>query len=37
MVSRRGLTVMLVEAMLFLPFWLVAAWPRRTRGNARLR
>jgi inner membrane protein len=27
--SPRGLGVMLVEALMFLPLWLVAAWPRR--------
>ena len=29
--SPHGLRLMLVEALLFLPVWLVAAWPRRVR------
>jgi inner membrane protein len=28
-VSRHGISLMAHEALLFLPFWLVAAWPRR--------
>ena len=29
MLSRRGLYVVLVELLLFLPFWAYALWPRR--------
>jgi inner membrane protein len=29
MLSERGLEVVLTEAALFLPFFLVAAWPKR--------
>jgi inner membrane protein len=29
MLSRRGLYVVAVELLLFLPFWAYALWPRR--------
>jgi inner membrane protein len=31
MLSRRGAEVMAVEALIFLPFWLFALWPRGRR------
>lgn len=30
MLSRMGLRVVIVEMVLFAPFWLYALWPRRT-------
>ncbi|MBF5041780.1 metal-dependent hydrolase [Aggregicoccus sp. 17bor-14] len=32
MLSARGLYVLLVETLLFLPFFLYALWPRRSRA-----
>ena len=34
MLSRRGLEVVLAECVLFLPLFLMAAWPRRRRSSA---
>jgi inner membrane protein len=31
--SRHGLMLMLYEAVLFLPVWVIAFWPRRTAAR----
>jgi inner membrane protein len=33
MLSARGLSVLLTEAVLFLPAWAYAFWPRRNAGS----
>ena len=33
MLSRRGLEVVLAEAVLFLPIFAVGLWPRRSRSS----